>query len=523
MNKINNWQKVCISILGALGVSMIFGLLVMALFGQPVADQYYYMSQVRDNGVIGDAVFAYNDHSGRLIQSLGVGLSYQLFGDFGAQVIAPMILLGLFIAAFSWLAYLIFKFKNHRLILSIIIGLCFAGGTLYTTACLFDIYLWLDADFVYLLGMIAIVYDVALFVWLSRERANIKSKKILTAILLFFTLILQTAGESSMMLTLGWSIVALLACCIFKKFSKYRKAAIIMSVVLMAGGLIMILSPGLWNRAGANADGVTLSIFEVFIHSPLVAYRDMFSNISWWQIALIITIAVALGSLIARKVTSRHTWPTILGSVLIFISFTYLPMVLYFYGTRSTSIEARALAVPQMGLFISAVILIMMLYILVSNYIHKLHDPQKAKIFTIASIFILMPSIFFCGRGILVFDKEYFSVLATRSNAMEARAAQVQAYKDGLIDQITITDIPVMIKNSTAADFTVNNWATIDWFYDSFLRYYQLPASAVKVVGAPLRTEDAALDWYTGVSDDNICTSQSSIVDQLYICYNIKQ
>lgn len=491
-------------------VAMALLLILMATYNTPIADQYGFMGSIRDHGIIGYTVDMYTSWSGRLIQTLSLGPVYRIFGDFGAQVAFPIILFVLLGAAYTFVCSQLLRPREHRLAYSVLTGFLLAGGTLYTTACLFDIYLWLDAVVVYLFGIIAVVYNFGVALWLIRNIGHYKEHKIIIPIMLIITALLQTAGETSMIICLGWSFLALLATLFVKKWHQYRFALGLFFAVVLAGSLIMILSPGLWNRADYVATEV--SLFELLVHRPLAAIKGLFlNNISVWQLALATVIGIIISRFLPEKVTSKQLKITAVVAVLVIISFVYIPAAIYFYGTRAVGIESRALAIPCLGMFLGYTVLVA---VLAAYFAQK--RPASAPVLAALGVILSVVSSF----GFLDLNKTYLSAIITRGNLVATRDALIRQYQNGEIPTLDLPDAPIMINNSGATDFTSNGWVNVDWFYDTFINYYHLDPADVIVHGEPLVLPETKQDWYIETGR-NLCTEGSILIYEKYYCHNL--
>ncbi|MBQ9018135.1 hypothetical protein IJ118_03715 [Candidatus Saccharibacteria bacterium] len=450
---------------------------------------------------------------GRLIQSVGVGVAYKVFGEYGAQVVMPIIFLLAFGLACSWLIYQLVKFRSHQKLMAIVIGFLTAGAIMYTTACLFDIYLWLDSAIVHFLGMIMVVFDMSVFVWMVKNYDCIKNKKWKVAVLLLIVFIGQTASEASMVLTIGWSFVALIAALCFKKLRKYRVVTCLMFGTLLVGGLVMVLAPGLWARA--NTSEATYSMVDYLILAPGKTFVKMLAETELWKISLVACIALFISFMQWRNNMRRAIWYYILVACLVTLSFSYVPMVLYFYGSHTLSIESRALALPSMGFFIGELILLIGIF---SAILNKYENTKKEKVFCVVFAGVTAVIMIIAGIGIYRFDKGYIAALVVRASAVEYRDAQIAAYKNGLSDELVVADLPVMIEKSNATDFSSNGFTTPEWFYNGFLAYFDIQNDNLEVLGEKLIYENH-VDWYKEVGVQ-ICTIENKMVDARYYCAN---
>lgn len=494
----------------AAAILLFVGLLIMAIFARPVADEYYFISEVRSKGIMEYTASQYLNWGGRLVQSLGSGMAYRVFGETGAQIVMPMIFLTLFGGAWSWLVSQIINFRKNKVVLSLGIGFLVAGAIMYTTVCLFDIYLWLDSAIVHFLGMTMVVFDVALGIWLVKHRHKLKEKWWIVTILLLIAFCGQTVSEVSTLLAIGWSFVALVLSCLIKKFHEYRKIAILFFVVLLGGGLIMILAPGLWARAGEAK--APLSLLEILILRPFSALCGMIQSVNAWKASLLLTLAMSVGILLPKGLSKKQRWWLVLSSILIFVSLSYFPLVVYYFGSHATNAEARVLAMPSMGIFVSSLILVVVGFDWV---ISKIKEKTWFS-YSLIGLVLVFSLIAVCG--IFRFNKGYIAALSVRAAEVDLRDTEVSRYKNGLVDKLVVKDLPVMIAKSDATDFSANNFATPDWFYKSFLTMYDISKEDLIVVGGKLDVAKAP-DWYKE-ERPQICTIANAMIHPKYYCVN---
>lgn len=500
---------------GALAVILVLGLIAMAVYARPVADEYAFMARMRDEGVIGYTVNQYMTWSGRVVQSLGLGVAYRMFGVMGAQIVMPMLFLALFGAACSWLIYQMVKFKKRPIMSAVTFGYLAAGVIMYTTACLFDIYLWLDSAIVHFLGMIVIVYDIGVCLWLLKNKEKLKEKKWQTAILLIVAFVGQTVSEASTMLMIGWMGVAFLASLIVKKWRGYKAVLGWWFAVLLVGGLVMILAPGLWARAGNSEASSVYTMFDYLIKAPGATLIKLVQDVKIWEAALVVVVAMMMGCVMRDRFDKKRVTIGVIVGILTMLSFTYVPMVLYFYGSHTIWIESRALAVPAMGLYVGGLII---LATLCGWVMQRRSGGEHAGLRTVGYVAVAIICAGVALRGIYRFDKGYLATLSVRAAALEYREAQVANYKNGLTDKLVVADLPVMIEKSNATDFSINGFTVPGWFYDNFLKYYNVEPDDFEVIGE--KRDGDAYDWYIEGSPQ-ICTVENVVVHAKYYCANL--
>lgn len=505
-------KTLIIVITSIITVSMIILLIFMATFNTPVADQLSFIHNTKTNGVIGNTIKMYDSWGGRLIQFFTVGLSYRLFGANGAQIYVPILLLLFLGLSFTWLFHLLFKNKKPFW-QSLLIGFLLAGVTLYTTYCLFDTFLWLDAALVYLLGLAMVIFDTATFIWISQQTKPLHKQWKLYP-LIFIVAIGQTAGETSMAIALAWSIIILILTLIFKKWRAYRKASIVMFITLLVGSIIMLAAPGLWVRANYTSatHAQLFSINTLFIY-PLKAAFKLISRIQPWQIGLIIFTILVIGSLTIKDIESKKHLPVklLLSGILIAISFPYITFVIYFYSNQIISIESRVMTMASSGVFIGITLIGLAIY-------HFLYNKIKRPL-QLSTILIIIISLCSIG-GFLDFNRNYVSVISARRNAYIARDSYVKKQLVNEARTIEVPDIPIMLEHSGASDFTANSWVTIDWFYNSFRSYYSLTDQKLIVNGLDLVDNTNQPEWYIGNNSLPICSPASQLVIEKYWCEN---
>ena len=496
-----------------IAVALVVGLVVMAIFARPIADEYYFISQIRDNGILGYTAEQYLHWGGRLVQSVGSGLAYTVFGATGSQVIMPIVFLVLFGSVWSWLIYQVSRFKNRKLLLSIASGFLVACSIMYFTVCLFDIYLWLDSAIVHFLGMIMVVYDAALFIWLLSNKDVLRKKWLLVTLLLFIAFLGQMVSEVSTLLVIGWSFIAFMSTLIFKKWAEYRKATSIFFLAVLAGGLIMIMAPGLWARAGSSED--KLDWMHIILINPAKVIFKLFANeLSLWKISMLVVFTFIGGTIIPIRLKKGNVKYVLCSLAFLFISLVYFPLVVYYLGSNASGVESRILAMPSMGIFLFLLLAMTCVYVWLKDKILVNHEKE----FTICAFVVFIASCGVFGRGIYDFDKGYIATLSVRAAAVDLRDVEVMRYKEGLVDKLIVADLPVMIEKSNATDFSANNYTTPGWFYISFLSMYEIPSEDLEVVGGKLIGNDVPF-WY---KEDGlqICTVANKMVGEMYYCVN---
>lgn len=506
-------SKFFITIAIAMMSLMVSFLVILAALCRPVADEYTFIAETRESGLMSRTIKEYTNHGGRIIQHVGIGLSYRIFGSDKAQTVMPIIFLVVLGALLSWIVYELFNFGDKKKSwLAIIIGYLLATTILFTTVCLFDIYLWLDSAFVHLLGMIMIVYNAALFIYLFKHFDEIKKKKWLLVLMLAVSFIGQTASEASMVLCVGWSIVVLCATLFCKKLREYRRPAIIMFAVLLAGGIVLVASPGLWHRA-ASGEQWKPALTELLFDYPGKAYGTLFAEVfAPWKICLLLLVAIIVGTLIKDKINKKSGIWAIVSGALIILSLTYIPIVIYFFGTKWGGIESRALGVPAMGLSIGIIVIAACLY---ATVLQRRWLNSKMARATVVIVSLILFNVWL--DNIISFEKGYVAAMSTRAAALDVREAEIYKYKQNPEGKLLVRDAPIMIANSDAADFTLNGFGTVQWFYDGFVKYYQLPEDSVEVSGETILYNTP--EWYVNKTR-NYCVIENSVILERYYCSN---
>ena len=513
---LKNTETIVLFMSSIIAISATLLLVFIASFNIPVADQLFFINSTEEKGVIGDALFLYSTIGGRLLQFLTIGLSYKLFNPTNAQILVPILLIITLILAYTWLLKLLFNAKKP-LWQYLLMGSLLACTTVYTTYCLFDSFLWLDAALVYLLGSIMILLDIAIFIWLSRQPTPLyKNWKIYPLLLL--VIIGQTAGETSTFVILFWTIVAFLLTCLVKQWRKYRKASFIILSAIIVGTILLMAAPGLWSRA----DTISITRSSIFnsntlIHYPLEAFLNLINSIQPWQIGLSLITIITIGSLTTKNIrfNTHLLSKMILLGILIPSSFSYITFVIYCHINQTNSIAARVMTVPGLGLFLGSILIGLALYYYLSI------KTKRIRLFQTSSILIIIVSIIF-SKGFVSFNRDYYSIVSARRDAYISRNSLVNEQLKSGVDTIIVPDIPVMVNRSNATDFTTNNWAATEWYYDTFKKFYNITNQKLLVTGIKLELEDEVgqPDWYINIPTPSICVSSNKVALEKYWCEN---
>jgi hypothetical protein len=358
-----------------------------------------------------------------------------------------------------------------------------------------------------------VIYNTAIFIYLFKHFDEIKKKKWLLVLMLAVSFIGQTASETSMILCVGWSLVILCATLFCKKLREYRKPAIIMFAVLLAGGIVLVASPGLWRRAASGGQS-TLTLVDLLFTLPGKAYSVLFEETFVpWKVSLLVLVSIIIGTLIKNKIEKRTGILVIVSGVLIILSLTYIPIAVYFFGTKWGGVEARTLGIPAMGLSIGIIIITTCLYKVILQ--RGLLGSKIARV-SVCIVSLILFNVWL--DNIISFEKGYVSAMSTRAAALDVREAEIDKYKQDPGGELIVQDAPVMISNSDAVDFTLNGFDAVQWFYDGFVQYYELPKGVViKVSGEPL--SGSTPEWYV-TEERNYCTIANPVVYEKYYCSN---
>lgn len=497
-------------ILGIVGIVFTCLLVLMATMNKPVADEFSFMTRVDSLGPVGLAADLYQNNSGRLAQALNIGLSYKIFGDMRSQIIVPVLFHLALSATLAWFFYLVFNPKDKKIPKSIAFGLFSSGLILYCAPCLFDAYLWVDSGFVHVCGIISIIFALDTFIWLARTPDFFKKRR--TIPLLLFCCYMLLCNEATVAFVVGWAFVCLIGTLFIKKFKHYRPAAITLFSLSVIAFSIMFFAPGTWARVDAESGNA--GIFKILISYPIDAIRAIIATWSFWQLLLVVAFGIFVGSIVPFK--NNRRW-FILASLLVLGTLTYGVLAVVFYGQKYGGIASRTMFTPNLGIIIAIVICVAAAYsYFMDKFCVKVY--RRPVIASIIMIFCLACS----SIGFLKFNRNLFSVLSIRADLVEKRVLSINEYRSGKTDKLVLPDIPVALARSNASDFTVNNTAYYDWFYDSFALYYHIDEDDLTVIGGDIKSEywDVTIpDWYI-VSGLQFCFSDNPLVDSKYLCSN---
>lgn len=496
--------------LGTLSIIFCCFLLLIATYNKPIADQFSFINRTNDLGVFGLVSDLYQNNSGRIAQAINIGLSYKLFGDMQAQIIVPVLFYITLSLVFSWFYSLLLKCKDYHLAKSLILGSFSSGLILFCSPCLFDVYLWLDSGFVHLGGVISLIFETSLFIWMIKTPNFFKKKYFpILAITCCFCLL---CNEATVALSLGWATIGLIITLFIKKFHEYRSATLTIFIISILSFLIMFCAPGTWARMGQ--EGGAANFLQIFFSFPYNAIVDIFTTWSLWQFCLVILLGIFIGNFIPSGKTRR--WFLIAG-LLSFLSITYGTSVVVFYGQKYSGLASRTMFTPNLGIIIAIVLITAAIYNIIANKLF----PKEEKRLTISLCSIIFLSIISL-YGFLKFNHNFISVLAVRENLVEKRESLIERYHNKKIDKLVLPDLPVMLSNSNASDFTVNNTTYYDWYYDNFAKYYKINPEDLTIIGGKIKSDLWETDtpsWYID-SEMQTCIENNYLIAPKYICSN---
>jgi hypothetical protein len=480
-----NAMKVAYLLGGLVALTLIILLIVMALLNSPVSDNYAYFNAINEKGVWGFIVNEYTTWSGRLLQTVSLGVGYRIFGE-QVIVIAPILLLLVLGGVFSWLTALLFRFKKNATLHSVVIGFLIASGGLFAMRSLHDSWLWLDSALIYVTSLIALVFTLCVAIMLSRNE-KLSLRKVLP--LLILIAITQTASEPSCIIAIGWCVLWFVFIVMQKKWHQLKPLLMISSAVFI-GFLIMVLSPGLSQRQ-TYMDSNDFGLIDMLLIAPFRDYQTMFESVAFWSVTIAIFSGVVMGISLMKKITGKMAIRVFALALAIFASLTYVTFVAVAYGYKDLYLPSRALALPNFGLFI---MIVMLTAVTVGYLRHKLNLQR----IIMSSVVVITIMSIMSMKSFAYFVSDHINALAVRRSAVSARVASIEEQKKDGRDIVVVYDLPVILYHSDATDFSADGYIAW-WFPISFAGYHGISPESLVVIGGPIVDDVNATrpEWYT--------------------------
>lgn len=443
-------------------------LLFIAAMASPVADDYFYFSQIDAAGsAMAFAIEHFNTQNGRFVQALTVGVLYSAFGTH-AVAIAPILLFLAIVIALAWNLRLLVPFAKQPWLSSFALAGSITAIALFMMPSMFDVFLWLTSSTVYLGSIAMVLIGSGLTITCLRRPAARVFLVPLAALVLFAG---QMFSEPTSLLAIGaWGLL-LVAVLVQRSWNLLWWVSILWAS-LIAGFLTSFFSPGTQSRRGVVGEPLHLpsAAFNALTH-----FRELAASISPWMLLLLLAaVALAATNIDTARFTVRTSVFAALASLVMIFASTYGVFLISEVG--STYYPLRNFALPVFGSVLFGSLFAVFAVTAVRQRFVRSSAPNLAVaggavLGSVLCVLVAAPSV-------LGFVSLQANHLGMRASMIEYRDASVAAQIELGADPVVVPAAPVLMR-SEATDILNPEEAQVEWVITPYRALAGIPAAAV--------------------------------------------
>ena len=445
--------------------------LVMALFNQPIADDYVFFSLDHPGNPFATVAESYLNWSGRLSPTFLISVFYHFWGSKTPAIMAMFLLVSLVIVS-VWFIKVFFKQVKTRDLprsQALALGLLMTSLIMLSAYSIYDSYLWLTSSTIYVTSIICAIAVVTLTTRLFTKPAITWLDWLVYVASLMFTAFCCEITTIYLVGSFGFSLIVYGLIKRFKLFklkktTKYNIKVLVVGTVIAAGCLLIIyFSPGSIKRRQTSH-----SIFDwqkVFIE-PLFQIAKLGYLMTWERVLLIIGGGVALATVLPR-LRLRQTISVVASIALYLLAISYVFYLIMGYSLGGY-IPLRAYIVPAGIILIGVAVILAVLLRKCSTNITYLLD--------ITMILALIGAV---ATSYRVY-KPIIRAVVLRHDAYITREIDLRQQANRTSSAIRVVPLPILLQNSEAQDIGFNS-IQAKWVTEAFKKYYHLPSDAMLI------------------------------------------
>ena len=445
--------------------------LVMALFNQPIADDYVFFSLDHPGNPFATVAESYLNWSGRLSPTFLISVFYHFWGSKTPAIMAMFLLVSLVIVS-VWFIKVFFKQVKTRDLprsQALALGLLMTSLIMLSAYSIYDSYLWLTSSTIYVTSIICAIAVVTLTTRLFTKPAITWLDWLVYVASLMFTAFCCEITTIYLVGSFGFSLIVYGLIKRFKLFklkktTKYNIKVLVVGTVIAAGCLLIIyFSPGSIKRRQTSH-----SIFDwqkVFIE-PLFQIAKLGYLMTWERVLLIIGGGVALATVLPR-LRLRQTISVVASIALYLLAISYVFYLIMGYSLGGY-IPLRAYIVPAGIILIGVTVILAVLLREYSTNITYLLD--------ITMILALIGAV---ATSYRVY-KPIIRAVVLRHDAYITREIDLRQQANRTSSAIRVVPLPILLQNSEAQDIGFNS-IQAKWVTEAFKKYYHLPSDAMLI------------------------------------------
>lgn len=448
--------------------------LVMAIFNQPIADDYVFFSMDHPGNPFTTVTESYLNWSGRLSPTFLISIFYHFWGSKTPAIMAIFLLVSLAVVSIRFIKVFFGRVKARDLPCSqaLALGLLMTSLIMLSAYSIYDSYLWLTSSTIYITSIICAIAVVTLTIQLFTKPVIAWFNWLIYVVSLIFTAFcceittIYLVGSFGLSLII-YGLVKRFKLFKLKKTTKHNIRVLIVGMIIVAGCLLIIyFSPGSIKRRQTSH-----SIFDwqkVFIE-PLFQIAKLGYLMTWERVLLMIGGGLALATVLPG-LKLRQTIGVVASIVIYLLAISYVFYLIMGYSLGGY-IPLRAYIIPAGIILIGVTVILAVLLRQYSTNITYLLD--------IAMILALTGAV---ATSYRVY-KPIIRAVVLRHDAYITREIDLRQQTNRTSSAIRVAPLPILLQDSEAQDIAFNN-IQAKWVTEAFKQYYRL-SNDVMLVNLP--------------------------------------
>lgn len=448
--------------------------LVMAIFNQPIADDYVFFSMDRPGNPFTTVTESYLNWSGRLSPTFLISIFYHFWGSKTPAIMAIFLLVSLVIVS-VWFIKVFFKQVKARDLpcsQALALGLLMTSLIMLSAYSIYDSYLWLTSSTIYITSIICVIAVVTLTIQLFTKPVITWFNWLIYIVSLIFTAFCCEITTIYLVGSFGFSLIIYGLVKRFKFFklkktTKHNIRVLVVGIVVVAACLLAIyFSPGSAKRR--QREHSFFSWQKVFIE-PLFQIARWGYLVTWERVLLVIGGGLAL-AIVLPKLRPRQAVGVVASIVIYLLAISYVFYLIMGYSLGG-NIPLRSYIVP------AGIILIV-----VTTILAVLLRECSANITYLLDIAMILALTGAVATSYRVY-KPIIRAVVLRHDAYITREIDLRQQANRTSSAIRVAPLPILLQNSEAQDIAFNN-IQAKWVTEAFKQYYHL-SNDVMLVSLP--------------------------------------
>lgn len=448
--------------------------LVMAIFNQPIADDYVFFSMDRPGNPFTTVTESYLNWSGRLSPTFLISIFYHFWGSKTPAIMAIFLLVSLTVVSIRFIRVFFRRVKTRDLPRSqaLALGLLMTSLIMLSAYSIYDSYLWLTSSTIYITSIICAIVVITLTTRLFTKPAITWLDWLVYVVSLMFTAFCCEITTIYLVGSFGFSLIVYGLIKRFKLFklkktTKHNIRVLVVGMVIVAGCLLIIyFSPGSIKRR--QREHSFFSWQKVFIE-PLFQMAKLGYLVTWERVLLVIGSGSALATVLP-KLRPRQAISVVASIVIYLLAISYVFYLIMGYSLGGNT-PLRSYIIPAGIILIGITVILAVLLRECSANITYLLD--------IAMILALTGAVTTSYRVY----KPIIRAVVLRHDAYITREIDLRQQANRTSSAIRVVPLPILLQDSEAQDIAFNN-IQAKWVTEAFKQYYHL-SNDVMLVNLP--------------------------------------